>query len=50
MKRTYEWFIKQQRAVGLITAAQDEKEGDFLNPMQVKEKELAHARKVEEKR
>ena len=32
LKRTYEWFIKQQRAVGLITAAQDEKEGDFLNP------------------
>ena len=32
LKRTYEWFIKQQRAIGLIDAKQDEKEADFLNP------------------
>jgi len=32
LKRTYEWFTRQQRALGLIDASQNEKEADFLNP------------------
>lgn len=32
LKRTYEWFMKQQRSVGLISSTDNEREADFLNP------------------
>ena len=50
LKRTYEWFIKQERAIGKIDASQDQKEADFLNPAQVLAKEKEDARLVEVKR
>lgn len=39
LKKTYEWFMGRQRAVGLISSSQIEKEHNFLNPDQVKAKE-----------
>jgi hypothetical protein len=36
LKRTYEWFIKQSAAVGLIGKEQIEKEDDLMNPDKVK--------------
>lgn len=50
LKKTYEWFVRQQRAVGLISTSQSEKENDFLNPAQVKAKEEELKAKMEEKR
>jgi len=49
LKRTYEWFVKQQAAVGLIDAAQHAKEADFLNPGQVeaKKNQLEEAEEAE---
>ena len=32
LKRTYEWFVKQQQAAGLLPKEQVQKEQDFLNP------------------
>lgn len=32
LKKTYEWFLKQQVAVGLVDPDQQLKENDFLNP------------------
>lgn len=50
LKRTYEWFIKQERAIGKIDASQDLKESDFLNPAAVLAKQDEEDRKKEEKR
>ena len=47
LKRTYEWFIKEQRAIGLISGSAVEKESDFLNPAQVRAKELEYQKEVE---
>lgn len=32
LKKTYAWFVNQQRAVGLINSTQSEKENNFMNP------------------
>lgn len=50
LKRTYEWFMRQQQAVGLLAKEQVSKEEDFLNPAQVRAKEAEQAARVEEKR
>ena len=50
LKRTYEWFMRQQQAVGLLPKDQMQKEEDFLNPAQVRAKEAELAARVEEKR
>lgn len=50
LKRTYEWFMRQQQAVGLLAKEQIAKEEDFLNPAQVRAKEAELAARVEEKR
>lgn len=41
LKKTYEWFLKQQTAVGLVDPEQQAKESDFLNPGQVEAKKKA---------
>ena len=50
LKRTYEWFVQQQTAVGILSATAQEKEADFMNPQQVKAREQQKALDVEKKR
>ena len=38
LKRVYDWFLKQQIAVGLVGLEEQSKETDFLNPKQVEER------------
>jgi len=47
LKRTYEWFNRQQSAIGLLPRDQLEKEADFMNPVKVKAREDALALKRE---
>jgi hypothetical protein len=49
LKRTYEWFIKQSAAVGLIGKEQIEKEDDLMNPDKVKARFEEKEKLIEEK-
>lgn len=49
LKRTYEWFIKQAAAVGLIGKEQIEKEDDLMNPDKVKARFEEKEKLIEEK-
>ena len=50
LKKTYEWYTKQQCAVGLIDPEQAAKEHDFLNPGLVAEKMSIKKAEEEKKR
>lgn len=50
MKTVYEWFVRQQRASGMISQTDIEKEADFLNPGQVKAREEKFEAEREAKR
>ena len=41
LKKTYEWFLKQQIAVGLVDPDEQAKENDFMNPKMVEAKKQA---------
>lgn len=50
LKRVYEWFNRQQCAIGLLPKNQQEKESDFMNPAKVKAREDALTLKREARR
>lgn len=50
LKKTYSWFVDQQRARGLITNEQAAAENDFLNPDIVDKRHAALAAEREKKR
>ena len=50
LKRIYEWFIKNNVAIGLLPQESTKDTQEFLNPAQVKAREEERAIEVEKKR